>query len=230
MKKLSLLIGGLILTGAVMAQKPVDTAPMSLEGQLGWNASTLSFNSPSLRFRYFVQNNIAGRVTVGVSNTKQTDNFYELPDFSGETGEFITKSNNWTVSIGGEYHFEGTEKLSPYAGLDIIFGGGKETTEATNATASEDDGGVYTPDFSATTERPRSVFGVNLVAGMDYYFVENFYLGLEVGFGFSQTTVKEGTFESTVGGTTTSGSLNSENKNTTLGNNVIGTFRLGWRF
>lgn len=226
MKKLSLLVGGIILSGAVLAQKPDASVPMTLEGQLGFNASTLSFQAPAIRFRYFLADNIAARVTLMVDNTKTTENFYEGPGVTeGAAGEYITKDNGWGAAIGAEYHFAGTDRLSPYAGIDIMFGGSKVTTEGTDS-----DGTSYVADYSETSETPTSMFGVNLVAGTDYYFAENFYIGMELGFGWASTTWKEGEASVTSGGTTVSGPIRPEEKESTLGNNFIGNFRLGWRF
>ena len=72
MKKLAILVGAIALTGSTFAQKATTDNPFSLEGQLGFNASTLSFNAPTIRFRYFVADNIAARLTLGIANTSQT--------------------------------------------------------------------------------------------------------------------------------------------------------------
>lgn len=225
MKKLSLLVGGLILSGAVLAQKPDAGTPSTLEGQLGWNSSTLSFNAPSIRYRYFLQDNIAVRVTLGMSNNSTTDNFFQNEsDNSGTAGTYDTKNNRFNAAIGAEYHFAGTDRLSPYAGIDIMFGSGKITTDGSNS-----DGTTFVNNYSEKTEAKTGMFGVNLVAGTDYYFAENFYMGLELGLGWQSITQKEGTSEVTSGGVTTKNTTN-EAKSSFFGNNVIGTFRLGWRF
>jgi outer membrane protein W len=225
MKKLSLLVGGLILTGATFAQKPDASVPSTLEGQLGWNASTLSFNAPSIRYRYFLQDNIAVRVTLGISNSSTTDNYFaNEQDNTGETGTYETKNNDLNAAIGAEYHFGGTDRLSPYAGIDIMFGSGKVTADGTNS-----DGSTYLASYSEASEAKTSMFGVNLVAGTDYYFAENFYMGLELGLGWSSNTQKEGESSFTSGGLTVTTKSN-ESKSSSFGNNAIGTFRLGWRF
>lgn len=224
MKKLSLLVGGLALSTLALAQKPDAGTPFSLEGQLGWNTSTLSFNAPSIRARYFLSDNLAARVTFGMSNLKTTDNYYELPNNGGGAGTEINKNSSWTAALGAEYHFEGTDRLSPYVGADILFGGGNNRAEWANY-----DGTGYNADFTAETNAKTSRIGVNVVAGTDYYFAENFYLGLELGFGFGANTVKEGESTTTTGGVTTE-SKTPEAKSSFIGNNAIGTFRLGWRF
>jgi outer membrane protein W len=225
MKKLAILVGAIALTGSTFAQKATTDNPFSLEGQLGFNASTLSFNAPSLRFRYFVADNIAVRLTLGIDNSSETFNYYETEDMNvGASGTEVNKSGMFNVAIGGEYHFAGTDRLSPYAGLDIIIGSGSSTNDWSNY-----NGSVYTADYTRAIEAKTSMFGVNLVAGADYYFAENFYLGMELGLGFGATTVKEGTDVTTVGGVSVTETTNEE-KYSGFGNNFIGNFRLGWRF
>lgn len=225
MKKLAILVGALALTGSTFAQKATTDAPMSLEGQVGFNASTLSWTSPSIRFRYFVSENIAGRLTLGIDNSSTMDNFYENEnDNSGGAGTYETKMSSMNIGIGGEYHFAGTDRLSPYGGLDILIGSGKMTTAGDMS-----DGSSWVDQYSEESEAKVSGFGVNLVAGADYYFAENFYLGLELGLGWSSMTVKEGTSSATFAGTTVS-TVSNESKSSSFGNNFISQFRLGWRF
>ncbi len=227
MKKLSLLVGGVVLSTVAMAQKPAAAdAPISIEGQLGYNASTFSFNAPSVRARYFVADNIAVRLSLAINNTSTSDIAYENPDFSGGTGTYESKTGSWGLGLGAEYHFTGTDKLSPYVGLDIMFGGSKSVD-----TGSDVDGGNnYAAGDSYEVTTPSSMVGVNLLAGTDYYFAENFYLGFELGWGWSSWTDKEGEYSVTSGGTTVSGKTNSEHKVGTIANNAISMFRLGWRF
>ncbi len=226
MKHVNLLLGGLLLSGTILAQKPDAGTPMSLEGQIGWNANTLTFNSPSIRFRYFLADNIAARVTLGVYSQKYTQLFYEGPNVTqGASGEYITRSNAWNLGIGGEYHFGGTDRLSPYAGLEVFFGGGKVITEGNNT-----DGSIYIDDYQEESVQPVSLFGFNIVAGTDFYFTEHFYLGAEIGFGLQAITQKEGETSVTSGGITVSSALQPEEKMSFYGNNVLGAFRLGWRF
>ena len=73
------------------------------------------------------------------------------------------------------------------------------------------------------------MFGVNLVAGTDFYFAQNFYFGLELGLGWASHKEKEGESSVTFGGNTFIAKSN-EATTSEFGNNVISTFRLGWRF
>lgn len=224
MKKLSLLVGGLVLSTAVMAQKPDASVPSTLEGLISWNASTLSFDAPALRYRYFLQDNIALRVTVGLDNMSTTDNYYEFGDGTGATGTWETTDNMFMFGIGGEYHFGGTDRLSPYGGLQINIGMGKYTEAGANG-----DNAGYVADYTEDFEAKTSMFGVDLVAGTDYYFAENFYMGLELGLGWASYTDKEAERTISSGGVTVN-AIDAEAKSSFLSTGAVGTFRLGWRF
>lgn len=231
MKKLSLLLGGVILSTAVMAQKPTEGAPMSLEGQVGLQSGVaggniLQFTAPSIRFRYFVMNNLAIRATLGIDNAKQTKTYYENADFSGATGTVASSVNGWRGAIGAEYHFTGTNRLSPYAGLDIRFGGGNTREVGKNVTTAP----AYSGTDKYETNAKYGTFGVGLVAGTDFYFAENFYLGLELGLGWASTTNKQDSYSVTTGGTTTTGKSDGLDKTSVLSTNATALFRLGWRF
>ena len=88
MKKLMIFVGALTLTGSLFAQKPAaDDARYSLEGLANLNTTDgMSFAAPSLRLRYFVTDNIAGRVQFGfggdgssVVNTPSKESYTYMP-------------------------------------------------------------------------------------------------------------------------------------------------------
>jgi hypothetical protein len=81
-----------------------------------------------------------------------------------------------------------------------------------------------------------TTFGINLVAGFDYYIAKNLSLGAELGFGFSTTSMPD-----------IEDQLNRQNQTTgawevvdklkekqgssmQVGPNVIGQMKLGWLF
>lgn len=234
MKKLSLLLGGVILSTVVMAQKPTEGAPLSLEGQLGLSAgpaggSNLSFTAPAIRLRYFVIPNLAVRLTVGLDNQKRTLNAYEFADGTGNSGTYEFKSSRTNLALGAEYHFTGTERLSPYAGLDIQFGMGADKEDGSNAIMVAGDA-AYFMNRTETYTAKASYFGVNLVAGTDFYFAQNFYVGLELGLGFRAGTVKDATREIVAPPAAPVTTVTPEVKASTFSNNFIGNLRLGWRF
>lgn len=240
MKKLSLLVGGIILSGAVLAQKPAADVPMTLEGVLGINAgatggTNLSFTAPAIRFRYFITDNIAARVTFGIANTMNKQDVFENPDYTGGTGDYKITTNGWNASVGAEYHFAGTDRLSPFGALNIMFGGGSNHFTGTNATNPSGTPGAatYVADHTEDGKTGFSTFGVGLSAGVDYYFAENFYAGLELGIAWMSQHDRDGDFSITDAGTTTSTTVPAQNSMmsiTTSSMVPMGNLRLGWRF
>ena len=224
MKKIMIFVGALTLSGSMFAQKATKENPFSLEGQMSFNTSTLSFNAPSLRMRYFLADDLAARVSLTMNNATDKYNHYELANNGGAVGTEVNKSSLTKISLGAEKHFAGTDKLSPYVGADLMFGMGNTKTTLTNS-----DGTSYLANFSSESNAPVSSIGLNLVAGTDFYFAENFYTGLELGIGFSSASVKAGETVVTAGSTTTT-TLTAPEKHSGLSNNFIGNIRLGWRF
>mgnify|MGYP000046981037 FL=1 len=73
MKKVLLGLG-LVISGSLMAQKPAsDASHFSLEGLINYNANDgMNWTAPSLRMRYFVNDNIAARVQFGFGDGSPT--------------------------------------------------------------------------------------------------------------------------------------------------------------
>ncbi|MFZ9027450.1 MAG: hypothetical protein ACO2Z9_00460 [Crocinitomicaceae bacterium] len=232
MKKLAVLLGAMAITGASFAQS-TDT-PMSLEGVLSFNGSSIQWSAPSLRFRYFVNENIAGRVQLGLGDGTGTPSsemytFYENGDGTGATGTQEISRGAWNAQIGGEYHMSATDRLSPYFMLGINFGGGSYSE-----TWTESDGASYVQGLSAQVDSKMSMFGVGAGAGVDFYLVENLYAGLELGLSYNSITYDDVTTSVTVSGggtSTTTTSVGGNAKQNFLGTGATtAAFRLGWRF
>ncbi len=112
----------------------------------------------------------------------------------------VTKTSSFTINPGFEKHFTGTDRLSPYLGFEIYFSRSKSTfTKDTLVEGNFASGVRYDTvgtsqtysapwtTFSLTEKSGSKTFGVNLIAGMDYYFTKNLSLGVEFGFGFYST-------------------------------------------
>ena len=75
-----------------------------------------------------------------------------------------------------------------------------------------------------------SGFGFMIFTGVDYYFAENIYLGLEIGIGMSNDKDKSGEWSQTVGQTTTTVTTFQTYADSYFGNMFSQMIRLGWRF
>ena len=95
MKKLAILFCSMIISGSLMAQKPTDGNPFSLEGNINYSSEFgLLFTAPSVRVRYFFKDNMAGRLQYGMNTSAET----------------------LSIGLGYEYHLGGTDRMSPYLG------------------------------------------------------------------------------------------------------------------
>ena len=224
MKKHLLTACTVLLSVAAMAQKPTEGNSSSLEVQLNLTGNASTITAPGLKYRYFLSPKMAIRFGLDLGSSNDENNFTENPDGTGATGTQTLKSSGWMVSPGFEYHCPGTEKLSPYVGLVIGIGGGKETEEWSNY-----NGTGYEAGTSATIEAPYSQFGVSLVAGADFYFAQDFFVGAEFGFTTQSTTFKEGEtrYSDSNGSSVTK---TPESKSSEMGIGETAALRLGWRF
>jgi hypothetical protein len=185
--------------------------------------------SPYLKFRFFAKPNLAIRTGLGLMYLDSTINFRENADGTGSLGTY--KSSNFTLlfPIGMEFHFKQSEKLSPYAGFDLIFGYGQTKGTGTRADDSSFIGIGYQEQSTASS----ITYGINAILGVDWYFIPRLYAGAEVGFGLSGTSQMRGTTEITVPdffGTVTTTSTTEPSSTVAFGNNFQAGIRLGWRF
>lgn len=236
MKKIIFTVAAVVaMAGSTFAQKATLDNPFSLEGVLNYSgADGVAWQAPTIRARYFVNENIAARVQLGLGDglgtaQSETNRFFENADGTG--GEGIQEINrmSWMAQIGGEYHLAGTDRLSPYFMLGINFGGGsyKETWTMFDGTG-------YNSNLGAEVNGSFSMFGVGLGAGIDYYIFENVYAGLEMGLNFSSYNFADRTVDITTtagGASTTVSQVTAGSKETYLSTGAGNVaFRLGWRF
>lgn len=219
-------------------EKATDATPFSIETTLLENyGNGITWTTPTIRGRYFATENIAARLQISLGDNlgsamNTTTRFAENADGSGEEGTLEVARMAAIFQVGAEYHFLGTQKLDPYTYIGINFGFGKQTTTGT----SYNDGAVipgagYNADHNFESTGGYSLIGGTIGLGMDFYFVENVYLGVELGVGITGYNFKDGerTDNFLVGTTPT------ENKIISLGGSesylgTQGALRLGWRF
>lgn len=237
MKKIIFTVAAVVaLVGSSFGQKATLDNPFSLEGVLNYSgANGIAWQAPTIRARYFVNENIAGRLQIGLGDglgtpMSESYSFAQNPDGTGEIGTREINRMNWMAQIGGEYHLAGTDRLSPYFMLGINFGGGSSTTTNTNIVSDGAGGYDYFADVSSEVVAKRSSFGVAAGAGLDFYVIENLYLGVELGLNYMTVNTKDAEITTTVAGNSTTATVlgNKMSFLQTGAGNVA--FRLGWRF
>jgi len=183
---------------------PLGGSPISLGG---------------IKYRSFSSETSAFRVSVFVGFDSSTD--VSLGGGSDGLGELNSTSSTFDFSVrpGLEKHFTGTDKLSPYIGGEVLVGFSSST---------EKDEMYATEAFENKTKNGSLTFGLNALAGVDYYFAQNIYLGAEFGFGFTFESMNDTKFESTQNDVDDVTSPNGSGIN--LGPTAVGQIRLGWLF
>lgn len=231
MKK-TLLVAAFALAGSfAFAQKPSagnKTAEVNLNFQTG--TAPIGYNLPAeLRLRYFLADNSAVRIRFGVLSTSAKSSVTN----GTNTSDITDKSGlGFSITPGYEMHFEGTSKLSPYAGAQLgISVSGKASREVTNANVSNPGPGSITVD-DTYKKTDGSTFGLNLglMMGADYYITDGVFLGAEFGLGlFGMTSTGEGETVIKTGATTTT-TKTTKSSTSQLFGVTTGGVRLGFVF
>jgi hypothetical protein len=183
----------------------------AIEGNTGSTQTIASLNpvSPMLKGRYFLSDNLALRVQVGIlTASKVTKN-----EVAGVSVSDRVAKNGFALVLGVEKHFSGAERLSTYAGADLLIGSasaGSKVNDGTN---------------DLTSKQSAFGFGLRGVTGFDYYFIPKVYLGAELGLGLSYNGY--GVVKAS-GGTLTDSKEKSSSFTVTPF--IIPAFRLGYRF
>lgn len=232
MKKLVLAIAAISIVSVAQAQEnTVNTfKPQAKEvtAELGLAGGLLNTNSyladgGLLKGRYFLTNQSALRFGVSIVAENEKENFYR--GTSSAKGVFSETTTNVDLSIGYEKHFNGTSRLSPYVGADLMLGFGSMKEKGTDT-----DGMVYDDEYSFETKASAFRWGLRGVVGADYYFVKNVYVGVEAGLGFFHTIQGKSSSETTISGVTTSVEYDSPGSSFEFNPSVTTGVRLGFVF
>jgi hypothetical protein len=219
-KSLSLLMLAMFTIGFMQAQDKQVAGSQNLE----FLVAPLSGNPVSIagiKYRSFSTESSAIRVTVFLGYDTSTD--VSLGGEDGET-EFNSTSSSFDISVrpGIEKHFTGTDKLSPYYGGELLVG-------FSSSSDKEEEYDFFEEETYETTVKDGMVtFGANAIAGFDYYFAQNVYIGAEMGFGLAFSSMSDTKFESTQDGADDFESPNGSSF--TVGPNAVGQFRVGFLF
>lgn len=234
MKKTFLSIAAALVGTFAFAQKPTTgskTAEVVLNFQTG--TSAISYDLPGeLRLRYFMKDDMAIRVRLGLGSSSSTD---KIADAAGTTTAEIKTNSGFGIMLapGIEKHFAGTSKLSPFVGAQLMIGfSTAATTEVTNANksvptaADVKNGDSYKLDAGSNLG-----FGLGLIMGADYYITDGIFVGGEMGLGlFNMTSNGDGSINSKTGGVSAPELKTLGSSSFDLFGVSTGGVRLGYRF
>ena len=212
----------MLATVFAFAQKPAQgNVVTEAQFNFGTGAAT-NFGLSALKFRYFVADDMVARLSLNLTGNSSTENFAENADGTGATGSYDWKTSGFGAAVGVEKHYTGNSNFSPYMGVQVGVGSGKTTTEGTNS-----DGFTYMMDYTESSENKVSTFGASVVLGGDYWIGNSFYVGTELGFGFTTRKWPESTMTTTAGGNTIT-QVTPESTGMNFGQFVLPAFRIGF--
>jgi hypothetical protein len=162
-----------VATFSAQAQDSLSTSSSGFKPVAGDKTAEVGFNFESgtflnggqLRFRKFTSDSKA--IRLGISAYLDNDN-----PTDDQSATYVALS----VTPGIERHFAGTKRLSPYIGatLPLSYAYSKHEDQYRNVKGAWSDSGVNNGYVG---------IGLNALAGIDLYIIENFYLGFEFGAG-----------------------------------------------
>jgi len=192
MKKLFILAAAAVCVGsAAYAQKPTKgnvTTEVNLNLTSG---NTTDLYGGGLAFRYFLGDDAALSLGFVIATDKTENNFSENGDGTGATGTQTLSSSTIVFRPGYQKHFGGSDKVSPWVGVElpITLNSSKEEWDNVDADATGELG--YSDGVSAEVTGGSTSFGLTLNGGADWWFTDGMYLGVQVGWGYNSTTTKD---------------------------------------
>lgn len=151
----------------------------------------------TLVFKYAVSDDIVARVAFNLTTANTETVSDTTGTFIGQQTTTTTKSSNWVINLGGEYHLGGASRIDPYAALDFSFGG----TNGEFINRNEILGATNKGDFQETTITKvgaGSTLGINLGVGANFFLTQKFAIGIEFNYGYAKTTTGKKQGETTV--------------------------------
>jgi len=201
MKKVVLFIA-LVATSVVGVQaQKFQGGEKNLEVEFNpFGDSPVSMNG--IRFRMFNSESSAIRIGFNIGGTNNNEVYSQQDKTEGSDGAVVIlpelnqsmQTFNFAIRPGYEMHFAGTDRLSPYVGAELMYAmqSSTMTREFHNANNADDQSKPENwQTWDMTVKNGSSMFGLNALAGVDFYFVDNFYLGAEINLGFHSTSYKD---------------------------------------
>jgi outer membrane protein W len=204
----------------------------------------LSLNNAvdQIKVRYFFAGNIALRIGLTHDSRKsksETSNAYGTNASSQANDK---KTSTLGVNFGIEKHFKGTKRLSPFLGGELVFASKSSSQTMTSVSPSNTPNTIETKINGAWQtvtflnnyqvlgyeERGFFQYGMNLVAGFDFYFAQNVYLGYELAYAVLKTKYK--TIDITTTPSTNSSMPDTSQQDFSMGPSLINGLRIGFVF
>lgn len=137
--------------------------------------------------RYYLSSDLALRVGLGINSISAKGNTVDSVGTAITTTDSKMSAFSFGLNVGVEKHFaSAAEKLDPYAGAQIGFSSLGAIKMETNSNTNSD---PATSSTNVIEMAGGSAFGIDLLAGFNYFFTDNFSLGAEFSWGYGSASV-----------------------------------------
>jgi hypothetical protein len=133
-----------------------------------------------------------------------------------------TSAGAFGLSLGANYHFNGTARISPYIGGNIGFGLAKGTEKITNW--------HFVSDNSQTVKEGDWGAQITAVTGFNWFIVDGLYIGAELGLGFGILKPMKTKTTTVIGNNSATNTVNPRNSEWGVDFAATPALRLGWKF
>lgn len=196
---------------------------------------SISNMNGGVKYRMWLSDDVAARGTFLLGFNNRTD-ATQLINSGGEIVDAKDTYFEWALQFrpGTEFHFSGTDRLSPYVGGELIlaFGSNKYTMESLDASDAIVESYVKNGSSDFTGNSLPWMYlngfsvGIGGFAGFDFYVAKQLYLGLEINYAFVYN--KPFNVETQTAG---SDAVTTKTGNNWYFNPAAGAnLRLGWNF
>ncbi|MCQ2231833.1 MAG: hypothetical protein MJZ30_08310 [Paludibacteraceae bacterium] len=195
-------------------QYKVDEGKFMMEiGYVPATAGSVNLPGGMLRGVYVLSEKIELKMGLNVGIVKDVQDNAKAGDEWVKNSE---RTATFAIEPGFNYCFEGTNRLEPYIGAELLFGitSTKEVHETQNQ------------KHVVKNETGFNSFGVAGNAGFNFFVAKNLFIGAEVKLGVEMTTDKKITTEEN--GTTTKEDTN--NHEVEFAPVAVPAIRIGWAF
>jgi len=134
----------------------------------------------------------------------------------------VNSMGGFGLNFGLNYHFKGTERISPYVGAMFGFGIANTHTKVTGLNHVQGD--------SRNDKAGTFGLGFDLVTGFNWYIVKGLYIGAEVDLGVGFAKPLKTSTSTTVGGVTNANTVNPTSSRVAFAFTAGPALRLGWKF
>lgn len=215
------LMAAVIIMGAVNVNAQYKPEKMSVATEINYSGSNVSLPEFGARARLFLNENMVVRLGLGFSTTSDKNTVFKR-NIKDEEYEEITTNSSTSFSLlpGFEYHFSKFERVSPYVGAELgfLFGSTKDNTD-------NNDNSYY-----KKVKSPIFGFKIGAVTGVDVHIYKGFYIGAELGLGYTLTSEGRGETKEYINDKEVITKGDEEKATNSFGLYATPALRIGWFF